>query len=238
MALIDNLISYYKFDENTGTTAEDIHSTHDATFDGAGTHWDATGIINSAGLFSGTSGAVVTDHADFDVTGAISISGWTYMTTVNVNNVIASKRSGFNSTGIPFELTSTGNPDKFFSWRIKGSGDILTDTTIPIQANTWYHVVGTWDGTTQKLYINGVEEATRAASITITVNATDVNIGRLPGGGENTTGRLDEIGIWGRGLTGDEVAELYNAGAGLAYPFTSGTAVKDLIGGGIIPFPR
>jgi len=38
-------------------------------------------------------------------------------------------------------------------------------------------------------------------------------------------GNIDEVGIWDRILTTDEITELYNAGAGLAYPFTvdSGT---------------
>ena len=34
-------------------------------------------------------------------------------------------------------------------------------------------------------------------------------------------GRIDELGVWGRVLSPAEISELYNAGAGLAYPFGS-----------------
>ena len=33
-------------------------------------------------------------------------------------------------------------------------------------------------------------------------------------------GSIDEAGIWSRALSGTEITELYNAGAGITYPFS------------------
>jgi hypothetical protein len=40
-------------------------------------------------------------------------------------------------------------------------------------------------------------------------------------GGLETSGMVDEIGYWERDLSSSEVTTLYNAGAGLTYPFIS-----------------
>ena len=48
--------------------------------------------------------------------------------------------------------------------------------TAPIATNQWYHVVGTWDGTAIKLYVNGELAATTPASGAVTLpNATARN---------------------------------------------------------------
>jgi len=42
-------------------------------------------------------------------------------------------------------------------------------------------------------------------------------------------GMIDEVGVWSRLLTSDEVTTLYNAGAGLSYPFSSGTVATHFL---------
>ena len=54
MALTTNLEAYWKFDENTGTTAADATGNgNTATFAGSGASWD-TGLINSGVNGGGT----------------------------------------------------------------------------------------------------------------------------------------------------------------------------------------
>lgn len=225
LSLLTNLVSYWKFDENTGTLAADSVGTNTGTWNGSGSHWTSSGKINAAGVFDGSTDYVnVPNASSLNFTTAVSVSAWVYMTTVNINNQILSKRSAFSGNGIPYELTSTGNPNKFFSWRVIGSGNNLTSTKTVIQANTWYHVVGTWDGTNQIIYLNGEVEASATATGTITANSTPIAIGQLPsGGGEGLTGRIDEVGLWSRGLKEFEVKALYNAGNGNQYGFSTAT---------------
>ncbi len=52
-------------------------------------------------------------------------------------------------------------------------------------------------------------------------------------------GIVDEVGLWSRALTIAEVTALYNAGAGLAYPFDGGggtgaTAGRPLVNAGLV----
>ena len=85
-----------------------------------------------------------------------------------------------------------------------------------VQTNTWYHVAMTYDGTTFKLYVNGVLDGQHAASGPIAINTEPV---RLGGGSDsgcipyNLNGLLDEPAIYNRALSSSEIAAIYNAGS-------------------------
>ncbi len=94
-------------------------------------------------------------------------------------------------------------------------------------STAWRHRVVTWDGTDLKIYDNGVDIT---GPLTKTVDdpgvmADDARYGLMGisavGGtpAEYFDGLLDIPSIWARALTADEVAEIYNGGAGLNYPF-------------------
>ncbi len=79
---------------------------------------------------------------------------------------------------------------------------------------TWYHVVGTNDGTTARLYVNGV---LRNSGV-VTANYIGTGAGTRIGGevccsGANFPGLIDEPTIYGRALSAAEILALYNAGS-------------------------
>jgi len=92
--------------------------------------------------------------------------------------------------------------------------------TTNLVGNRWYHFVHTYDGSTQKLYLNGVLMTTGSQSGTIQydVNNTRVLIGADDNGsGYNTgagyfhSGKLSQVRIYNRGLSATEVLRNYNA---------------------------
>ena len=42
------------------------------------------------------------------------------------------------------------------------TGDLFSSGTAPLPLNAWSHLAMTWDGTTQRLYVNGAQVASRA----------------------------------------------------------------------------
>lgn len=110
-------------------------------------------------------------------------------------------------------------------------GDIYFNINNGVQINananyadgTWHYIVGTWDGSTANLYIDGSNVATGSYSGSITASST-LWLGSTSEGNitnQRYLGQLDEIGIWSRALSPSEVTALYNGGAGLTYPFTA-----------------
>ncbi len=107
------------------------------------------------------------------------------------------------------------NSNNYFQWDVKttSSRRSITSSTSPSN-NTWYFVVGVYDNTdpfkTLKIYVNGVLESTDdnlSGSINPYSALYRLNIGRLPSGYRLFAGELDEIRIYKRALTQEEIKE-------------------------------
>lgn len=70
----------------------------------------------------------------------------------------------------------------------------------------WNHVVLTYDGSTQNLYVNGELRASQPLSGVITTNQEDLWIGDL------FTGSIDEVVVYNRSLSAEEVRNHYERG--------------------------
>ena len=76
MVSTTNLKSYYKFDETTGTTADDAHGTNDLTISGA--TLGATGKVGTAFSYDGSNDDTTTTtmYGIFDGSCAFSFAWW------------------------------------------------------------------------------------------------------------------------------------------------------------------
>ena len=76
----------------------------------------------------------------------------------------------------------------------------------------YQHIVCTYDGETQKIYVNGALNASQAVVATISVT-TPAKIGnKVFASGGYWLGLIDDVGIFSSVLSADEVAEIYNSG--------------------------
>ncbi len=101
------------------------------------------------------------------------------------------------------------------NWTTTNTNQGVTSANGSIVVNQWYHVVLSYDGTTIKMYKDGQQVGSRAATISY-ANQIQFLIGGAgdgpsPGGiygGFN--GKIDDVGFWDRALTYNEIQELYN----------------------------
>ncbi|MCD6400218.1 DUF2341 domain-containing protein, partial [candidate division WOR-3 bacterium] len=82
--------------------------------------------------------------------------------------------------------------------------EISTSVSNP---TNWHHFVMTFDGADQKLYIDGAEKATQNIGGTIGTNTNKVFIG------EFFSGVIDEVAIYNRALSAEEILDHYKRGA-------------------------
>jgi hypothetical protein len=91
-------------------------------------------------------------------------------------------------------------------------------TTTSVSANTYYHVVYSWDGTTVRVYLNGVLQSTtstlqasngRQNVITLGAGGTPRNIGAR-GGSNYWVGNMDVVNFYNKALSTSEVQSNYN----------------------------
>lgn len=208
MSLLTNLVSYYALDGNSTDSVGANNGT-----DTAMTYTATGALIGQMGVFNGTTSYISTADTPFNPgSGDFTINCW--LKTSATGTVVAAGKYGgsgdtywlgFVSGAIRFELKS-------------GTYDITTTATT-YNDNAW-HMVSAWRASgVQYLAIdNGTPQS--LANTTTIAPTGNLMLGKFGSG--NTffyPGDMDEFGYWSRALTSTEITQLYNSGAGLAYPF-------------------
>jgi len=91
----------------------------------------------------------------------------------------------------------------------------FVDSSVQLQTGTWQYVVGTYDGSSLKVYVNGALTGSNPASGTIDVNSMPVWVGKGTVSNNDATdgfrGTIDNLRIYSKGLTQVEVVQRYNS---------------------------
>ena len=91
-----------------------------------------------------------------------------------------------------------------FALNIGGQQQLTSISTL--ETGRWYHIAGVYDGSTMKIYINGVEDASASQSGSFTSNS-DFYIASNDGSGRYLDGRVDEVRIWNDAHTPTEIQD-------------------------------
>lgn len=168
----------------------------------------APGKIGQGGNFSGSANVVVPDHTSLKPSGAMSWGGWMYQSTDNTNQTFMSKVT-IGSQGYMI-YNSANSSTLCYAYGLTPS--FLSDALGSIQKYKWIHYMCVYDGSTLKIYRNG--SLLRSGSVTgsITHTTNQLYIGSYDGG-TRFTGKVDDVRIYNRALSAQEVQQLYSMGA-------------------------
>ena len=149
--------------------------------------------------------------SSFTLSAWINAATWTGGQTHSMVGLYTNATTG--GAGLQFGTrTGTGAFDVWY-W----GGTVLISSTggtgiTSLTNNTWYHLAYTYTGTTHTMYINGLQTNT---STTTQLAGTDttVYINGFPTGGTSETGLLtvDDIRVYNRVLSANEIATIYNS---------------------------
>ena len=124
-----------------------------------------------------------------------SVSAWVYFEGTSNGQVVCSRDAG--QDGLYLLMTASQYP----YYRVNNS----TITTSTAYSDEWVHLGATYDGTTQKLYINGSQVGNATTSQTISVG-NNTTIGKSSfADSEYFDGNLANVAIWNRALSSDEI---------------------------------
>jgi hypothetical protein len=232
--LLNNLVSYWKCDETSGTALADSVTTNNLTTNGT---VNQTGIIGKAVHYTRNSSqySYKTDTASLSITGNISISAWIKLDSKPSDSsgkfVIAAKYDvdASPSFGYAFRIEDANHLQLIYADSSGNSTNKYTDYAFS-NLGTWYHVITTAIVSSKDiaLYVNNeIEDGTYPGQNASSIgdNAVAFEVGATVNGAGQYglfDGLIDEVAIWNRVLTSDEVAALYNNGAGFQYPFEAG----------------
>jgi chitodextrinase len=195
------LVAAYSFDQGTGSALTDSSGNENhGTISGA--IWTASGRFGSALSFDGTNDvATVNDASSLDLTAGMTLEAWVFPTGLTQwRPVIVKERSGHAAYALHGN-TDTNRPGGEIS--LPANRDVRGTTTLPV--NTWTHLAVTYDGTMLRLYVDGLEVASRAVSGSIVTSTGALRIGGHTNRAEYFQGRIDEVRIYNRALTAGEI---------------------------------
>jgi len=214
--LTDGLVGFWSMngqDVDLSDSAAEVKDTTSNGNDGDAKN-GASPAIGKLGQGFGFDGEddyiAVADSNSLDIKDAITVSAWVKYSSLNKWDRILGKRGSTRS----YSLGRDNNTNEYsFALKLE-SGDRkgITSNT-KITTNQWRHIVGVWNGSTMKLYVDGTKESVRSFAGTLISNASNLNIGRNgDDGGYELDGDIDNVRIYDRALSGDEVEKLYRLG--------------------------
>jgi hypothetical protein len=186
------------------------------------------GTINGASIINGKVGqALKFDGNDYINCGSNVSSSSNYTMSVWVNtpasvpqaNVSILSRRGAISTDANYILNLFADDQGADAGKVDfahvniSNGVDATPGTSDIRGKGWTHIAAEYDGTYQRLYVNGVQENYLSASSPKTTGVQEVNIGRdAYEAAGYWNGLIDEVRVYNRALTATEINRLYNMG--------------------------
>ncbi|MFH0989185.1 MAG: LamG-like jellyroll fold domain-containing protein [bacterium] len=163
--------------------------------------------------FNGTSSYVFVPQSTSLQPSNISIEAWIKPYSLGSCNQVIAQANGGCGCGWPYGFDLINGYVRSAVYTVTGQYALLVSTS-PISVNSWYHIVVTYDGTTQKIYINGQlnnQNVINAGNLNYGSWAGDVGMGKkldwcYP---NYYSGLLDEVRIYNRALSASEIQNHY-----------------------------
>jgi PKD repeat protein/glucose/arabinose dehydrogenase len=217
--LADSPTAYWRLGESSGVTAADARGSFPGTYvatPSLGQPGALTGDANTAVGFDGT-----TERTDVPYAAALNgtrftVEAWAYVTGgAGRYRALVSNRDYAPGNARGWILYA-GQDDRWQFWMGDGSGAWGRAFGPAVQLNTWTHLVGTYDGTTGRLYVNGALAGTSTNAYSVN-NARPLRI--AAGRNEGTAdylypGRVDEVAVYPAALSQTRVQAHFAAATG------------------------
>ncbi len=207
-ATTPSLVSFWRLNETSGTTADDANDVADGAYVNGPT-LNVAGIqtsdSDSAASFDGTNDHVsVTPVSALNMTGGVTLEAW-----IKPDALQGSMIRRNNS----YELRTNSDGSVLFRVWIAKSVQSLSSSTGQVSTAKAQHVVGTYDGATMRIYVNGNQIASRAQSGSMTHDSNTLYFGFNDFSSTYFDGVLDDIAIYDTALDASTVAQHYNSGS-------------------------
>lgn len=211
----DMLVSQWDFNECSGTTADDSSG-----FGNTGTLVNALDWSNDTPSgtgcslsFNGTNSYVGAGTSTLSVVDQITISIWVKTAAVlNPYTGIISKDDGTNRSW-KLGLSSDGANLRFDIFNPSTNGSLITVYGVSITDNKWHNIVGVYDGSNIKLYLDGILKGSAAFANGIRSSTAAIQIGNDGCCGSRIfSGLIDSPYIFSKSLVATEVQNLYSEG--------------------------
>jgi len=203
------LVSFWSFNNDNASLVIDETGRNNGTYTEAVSN-STSGMVGNGVFFDDTNDVITTSNAVMiNGSSGITISAWVMQGNGAdaYDGIVFSRGSSTAIFGL--DVGATAGSFSCMALDTQGSNSI----TYPL--NTWHHVVETWDVYSNKtrLYVDGALSGETAKTGTSFNQNTQILIGYDSSSSRYFRGNIDEVRIYNRSLSAEEILSLYQLGS-------------------------
>ncbi|MCX6924069.1 MAG: immunoglobulin domain-containing protein [Verrucomicrobia bacterium] len=211
----DGPVGYWRLDESSGTTAHSLLGGPNGTYSGSCSLGTPGLIVNDsdpAVAFASGGTVTVPYSATINPTN-FTIEFWAQPANQSAEYVVSLQdRTTGSRIGYAFEHNNFSSQWDF-TFGVTPSSYVNISGTTPVTAGTMYYVAATYDGTTVRLYVNGILENSLVTTYApANPGAVNLTFGSR-NGNSAYNGVLDEVAIYSHALTAAQIRSHFFVGA-------------------------
>jgi hypothetical protein len=213
--LSDLPVGYWRLGETSDIKAKDEVAAHEGTYTGSVTRGLPGAIVgssNTAARFD-QGGVTIGDYFDFAPTASYSLEAWimydhAYPATGPDEQYFVAKLDPGGGYHLYLDRTLVVAMDRASAADFDAVGIKYTTSTM------FHHVVATFNGSTCRLFLDGIQVDTGSCTRSIPNSTASLTIGTEPGTGGNFQGVIDEVAIYDRALDVSRILAHFDIGQG------------------------
>lgn len=218
-SLANGLALYYRFDDGTGTTASDSSSNSDDGTLTNGPLWSSAGQIQGTIDFDGSDDFVQAETSStLNLTnGNFTLAGWFNRDTFTADHTILAKRASTSASDTGYIVYIDDATDRLVFEASDGTDEYELQSSTTFTSTGWHHFTVTWNDSSAsdtKIYIDGALDTGSTtgtlSDIDSLSNSSEFRVGAESDGDNPFDGKLDEIRLYSRMLSTDEISDLHN----------------------------
>ena len=205
----DDLVLYAPMDEGAGITVADLSATGAVGDVFGDATWTPDGHMGGAMVFAGDGRIEFAENAALNLTEQLTMVGWIFPTAAPADTNLFGRRNAANQGGYTMQWTA----NKVEVWVHFGgwTGTRGTQALVP-EIDEWHFVAAGYDGSNVFQYVDGQLDSEVAAGGDADEVAEVFRIGQAQTGLGAMPGIIDEVAVYSRALTPDELEDIHANG--------------------------
>ncbi|TAL46777.1 DUF2341 domain-containing protein, partial [archaeon] len=207
------LVGWWKFNDGSTTAADSSGFGNTGTLNANVTWFTNSSCKIGFGYCLNFNDSL--NYVDINDSGSLRVSSLTigaWVKALSSNQIIATKRYSWGSNpwnSYILDVSSTNYYRFCLSTGVSGSQTCISSTTSA--TSDWKQITGTYDGMTMKIFVNGVQENSASFSGPIGYSSEVLRIGSDNTGSWSFNGLIDNVKIYSRVLSSDEIKADYQS---------------------------
>ncbi|MFC5404367.1 DUF4038 domain-containing protein [Cohnella soli] len=206
-------VSAWKFDDKTGNTSAEVTGSGSPAQLKNGAEFVSGGVAGNALSLDGVDDYAEIDSGALDGKEQFTISLWVNLSRLpKLNYSLIGKEGGDTDNAFRLTIEPSGAGHFVMSTTKSGWYSTVAGFYLPLQPGQWHQITATYDGKNARVYIDGEEEGMSGdlAGGLLSVK-NPIRLGYQSASNiEFAQAKIDELQLYDRALTGDQVAALYS----------------------------